>query len=117
MHVLPPHLSADLLRLLDEAATAHLGVMTRRRLSQLGITGHVLDAQLTARRWRRLGETVVALHNGPLTRAQEWSAAVQSCEAPCALAGRTAAEAGGLTGWEVEPIHIVVPRGAKVKDL
>ena len=57
------------------------------------------------------------MHNGPLTLEQQWSAAVLSAEGPCGLTGRTCIQAAGVVGWEVEPIHIVVERGAKVNPI
>jgi hypothetical protein len=111
-------------RVPDEVA-AHLAALTHRQfeiatqwqLAAIGLTQSQLDAQLDARRWRALSATVIALHNGPLTLLQQWAAAVLSADGPCALAGRTAIQAAGMTGWEVDPIHIVVERGAKVNAI
>ena len=110
---LPP----DSASALAEIAQQQHDVATRGQLADAGLTDGQVDAQLDAQRWRALGPTVIALHNGPLDVAQRWSAAVLACEAPSALAARTAAQAAGLSGWETEAIHIVVPRGAKVNTL
>jgi hypothetical protein len=109
-----PHDSVAALAALAERQVA---VATRAQLREVGLTVGQVNAHLEARRWRELGPTVIALHNGPLTLEQQWWAAVLACEAPAALAARTAAQAGGLTGWEVEPVHILVPRGAKVNEV
>ena len=106
---LPPDLRGELAALREQ----QFGVVTRRQLGRLGLSLGQVNAYLDGRRWRSLGPTVIVMHNGPLTLKQQWSAAVLACEAPAALAARTAAQAAGLVGWEVEPVHIVVPRGAK----
>jgi hypothetical protein len=54
---------------------------------------------------------VLALHNGPLSRAQREWAAVLSSGVGAALGGRTALALTGLQGWEVEEVHLLVPRG------
>lgn len=117
MLALPPKLDDDDASSLVELSHRQFGVATRADLADLGISKHFLSAQLDARRWRELGPTVVALHNGPLSLQQQWSAAVLSAEGPACLAARTAAQAGGLHGWEVEPVHILVQRGAKVNEV
>jgi hypothetical protein len=110
-------LPIDVTTALAELSRHQHDIATRRQLATVGLSDGQVDAQLEARRWRALGPTVVALHNGPLEQVQRWSAAVRACEAACALAARTAARAAGLVGWEVEPVHIVVVRGAKVNAL
>ena len=102
---------------LAELCSRQYDLMTRRQLAEVGLSDGQVDAQLYARRWRALGPTVIALHNGPLELTQRWSAAVLACEAPSALAARTAAQAAGLVGWEVDPVHVVIPRGAKMNAL
>jgi hypothetical protein len=95
-------------------ADAQRNMASRAQLASAGIGKHAVEAQLQAQRWRALGPTVIALHNGPLQKVQQWWAAVLAAEGPAALAARTAAEAAGLTGWETDVVHIVVQRGAKV---
>jgi hypothetical protein len=74
--------------------------------------------EVAAERWALPAHNVIALHNGPLTRDQARHVAVAAQGAQLvALAGLTAAEAHGLTGFESEVIHIVVPRGARVRKL
>lgn len=100
----------DLIRFRD-------GVVTRAELHEMGMTYHEVGAQLRARRWQALGPLVVVTHNGPLTRAQALWVAVLNAGRPAAIAGRTAAEHAGLTGWASPLIHIVVPRGRHVPVL
>jgi hypothetical protein len=110
---LPP----DVMTALAQVMEQQYDVATRRQLTALGLSDGHVDAQLEARRWRALGPTVIAMHNGPLALVQRWSAAVLAAASPSALAARTAAQAAGLVGWDVDPIHVVVPRGAKVNTL
>jgi len=93
------------------------GVASREQLRAARMSRFALEAQLAAQRWQVVSATVVVMHNGPLSRTQRWMAAVLTAEGPAALAARTAAQAHGLVGWEVEPIHIVVRRGAKVNAI
>lgn len=67
--------------------------------------------ELGARRWQRVGRCYVA-QNGPLTEAQRQWVAVLNAGPTGALAGRTAAEGGGLRGWSDGLIHVLVQRGA-----
>lgn len=56
-------------------------------------------------------------HNGPLTRDEFIRAALIN-QGPRAVATAfTAAELFGLTGWERDEVHVLVPRGARVRPL
>jgi hypothetical protein len=85
-------------------------VVTRRRLARQGIRDKQITAQVAARRWQILG-TAVVLHNGPLTRRQQWQVARVNCGPRAVLTGFTAAEAQGLRGWRRDAIHILAPGG------
>lgn len=54
---------------------------------------------------------VIVMHNGPLTPRQREAVAVLAGGRLCALAARSAAEAGGLAGWPAPCIEVVVTRG------
>jgi hypothetical protein len=73
-----------------------------------------VDAQVAARRWRRLNDDVIVLHNGPLTREQARLAVYLSAQHPAALCSLTAAEMCGLHGFETDDVHILIHRGARV---
>lgn len=90
------------------------GVATREQLLGSGVTPGFIDAQIEARRWCQLNDHVVALHNGPLTSEQARLAVYLSAPAPAALCGLTAAQMGGLCGFETQTVHILVTRGARV---
>jgi len=104
-----PNLS-DLMVLYD-------GVLRRDQLVDAGLSRGDVTAEVFRGRWQDLGPVVVVLHNGPLTPRQQLFAAVQHCGPKAALAGRSAAVAGGLTGWATGKIHVVVPRGVKPRRL
>jgi hypothetical protein len=90
------------------------GVFTRAQWRAAGEVRGVLDAQLAARRWQTLNESVMVAHNGPLTDRQRQWAAVLSAQAPVAVCGLTALANWGLRGWADEAVHVVVRRGARM---
>ena len=59
-------------------------------------------------RWAAFGRRAVVLHRGPLTSSQRRWVAVLNAGTTATLAGLTAAEELGLTGFETETIHVVV---------
>lgn len=92
-------------------------VVTRAQLSQLRI-GHLMVASRTAQGiWRELGPRVVVLHSGPLTSQQRRWVGVLHAGPGAVLALGTAAEAGGLKGFEEREVHVAVEHGREVGDL
>jgi hypothetical protein len=61
-----------------------------------------------------VGNAVVS-HNSALTRPERWRAALINCGPQSLLTAFSAAEASGLTGWERDEVHVLVPRGARIK--
>ncbi len=102
---------------LDETAAAQEGVVSRAQLRAIGVSRHAIRSQLRARRWIRAGARVVVLQTGSLTRRQRWWVAVLHAGPRSALHGHTAAEAGGLRGWERRAVHVIVPKGTHVPPL
>lgn len=92
-------------------------VVRRSQLVACGISYATIEAQVAATRWKELGPVLIVLHNGPLTRVQELWAAVLNGGKLAALAGRTAAIEGGLTGWSSVGVEILVQRGTTVEPL
>jgi hypothetical protein len=81
-------------------------VVTRTQLAQRGI-GHLMVASRTAQGiWRDLGPRVVVLHSGQLTRPQQRWVGVLHAGPGAVLALATAAEAGGLVGFEADEVHV-----------
>jgi hypothetical protein len=82
-------------------------------LTASGCSRSTANAQLRARRWRRIGRAI-ALHNGALSAAERRRAALLNCGSPSALTAFTAAEEFGLRSWERPTIHVLVPGGTHV---
>jgi hypothetical protein len=110
-HVLPPDAGGRLVAVPDELA--HLaerqhGVLHRGQLRRHGIALANVRAAVAARRWQLVGRAVVVMHNAALTQRQrEWTAVLLPGK-PAALAGLSAAAAGGLRGFEPDDVHILV---------
>jgi hypothetical protein len=98
-------------RELDELADRQAGVVTRRQLSRLGFTWDRTETGIARHRWRGFGRNVVVLDNAPLSAQQRlWVAALLPGKLS-ALAGSSAAAAGGLEGFETAQVHVLVPHG------
>ncbi len=89
--------------------------MSRPQLYALGISRHEVAAQVRARRWQRLGDQAICLHNGEISPlGHAWSAVIHG--GPRAfLDGASALVAGGLERFEVDRHRVSVPRGARVR--
>lgn len=98
---------------LDELALLQDAVVSRAQLRQRGITRDRLKSAVRARRWQRTGAHAVVLHTGPLTETQRQWCALFNTGVSAVLAGATAAEADGLTGYAAEGIHVLVPKGSR----
>jgi hypothetical protein len=92
-----------------ELLEAQAGVVARWQLPAAGLAWG--RREVRGRRWQRVGRCFVA-HNGPLSQLQWHWVAVLNAGATAALAGRTAAAAGGLIGWRDQSLHVLVQRGA-----
>jgi hypothetical protein len=89
------------------------GVLHRRQLRACGVTDSHTLARLRAKLWQASGPVAIVLHNGPLTPGQCRWAALLSAGSGAVLAGRTALELAGLTGWHSVAVQLLVPEGAK----
>ena len=101
--------------MLAERAALQNGVLSRRQLRELGLTAHFVTAQLDARRWTAVGDSVVLLQNAPPTRSQLIWMAVLDAQPPAALCSHTALELAGFRGFasEADEIHLIVDRGTR----
>jgi hypothetical protein len=63
--------------------------------------------------WQRPCRGVIVTHNGPLTDEECWAVALASAPPKSALAGPTALEADGMTGFSADRIHVVIPAGGR----
>ena len=115
---------------LDRLAHRQADVVSRAQLAGLGVDRHMIARREAGRVWRPLGPRAVVLHRGVLTREQRWWVGVlhgelrelsgieRSAELPVvALTGLSAAEAGGLAGFETGVVHIAVEHGREVEGL
>jgi len=55
------------------------------------------------------------LHNGTLTRRERFEVVLVNLGPRAVLTAFTAPEDWGLSGWEREPVHVLVPRGARIR--
>lgn len=103
--------------LLDEEGLTLLAldqdqVVSRDQLALLGADRHAIAHRVATRRWTAIGRRVVLLGTGELTFRQRLWVAVLHSGPESALAGLSAAEAGGLRGFSSATVHTVVPHGA-----
>jgi hypothetical protein len=99
---------------LSELVRRHCGIATRAQLRDAGVTVATLIGHLDARRWRKLNDQVVCMHNGPLTRRQALWAALLSVPPPAALCVPTVLELYGVHGSATPVVHLLVRPGARV---
>lgn len=91
-------------------------VATTAQLHARGYTSSAIKAQLSARRWRRFGRAYL-LHNGPMRRDEAQWLALGNCGPRAVFTAFTAAELGGLVGWQRDQTHVLVPGGTKVRQV
>lgn len=95
----------------------HRATSTVRRLASVGQSDPSRATELgqvRAGRWQRFGRAIV-LHNGVPTRAEQFEIALVNLGPRAALTAFTALEAWGLAGWERDAVHVLVPRGARIR--
>jgi hypothetical protein len=83
-------------------------------LLECGLSPAEIRAQLAARRWQRVGRSVV-LHNSTLRTEDRLQVALSNCGPRSVLTAFTAVAELGLTGWEDEAVHVLVPGGTHVR--
>jgi hypothetical protein len=88
-------------------------VTSSAQLRRRGWTVAAVRGHLDARRWQRVGRAII-LHNGSLTPDESREVALLNCGPRAMLTAFTAAELAGLTGWERDAIHVLVPGGARI---
>ena len=98
-------------------ASSQDDVVTRAQLAGVGFTHYGVGSRTAQGIWQDLGPRVVVLHSGPVTPGQARWTGVLHAEADAVLALATAAEAGGLRGFEDPEIHVAVEHGREVGDL
>jgi very-short-patch-repair endonuclease len=102
----------DLPAAVRSLAAAQDGVLAAGQL--LGhLTRGQIRANLQARRWQRVGRTVVVLHNGPLTSRQQVWAVLLQAPAFSAVSGPTAMALDGAEDRWATGVHITMPCGQR----
>ncbi|MFP5346158.1 MAG: hypothetical protein ACLGIA_03920 [Actinomycetes bacterium] len=87
-------------------------IMSRSQLAAVGVTPQHVQVHVEQGRWRAVTPVVIALHTGPVVGRAQWWVALLNAGPRAALCAWTALEAWGLSGWEQDDVHVVVPRGA-----
>lgn len=91
------------------------GVASRRQLYACGLTRWEVDGEIRSRRWRRISDQAVALHNSVLSEVgHQWAAVLQGGPR-AALDGASSLVAGGLQRFTAPRVRVSVPRGARVR--
>ncbi|MGZ4593590.1 MAG: DUF559 domain-containing protein [Actinomycetes bacterium] len=98
---------------LDELRELQHDVLTVPQLHEFYEPAAVTAALRSHRRWQAPHRTTVVLHNGPLTRAQQFRVASLAAPEGSALWGPSAAELDGLKGYRDETVHIAMPPGQR----
>jgi very-short-patch-repair endonuclease len=92
-------------------------VVTRSQLGRAGFDHDAVARRTLQGIWRAFGPRVVVLHTGEITFRQRAWIGVLHAGPRSALAAATAAELGGLRGYEEWTTHVAVPHGSEVGDL
>lgn len=73
--------------------------------------------RLASGRWQRAADGVLVTHSGPLTDQQRLWVAVLAAGDGAVLAGLTAARLDGLTGFDENRTHLLVPASRRVRKV
>ena len=95
---------------LTRSASDQEGLISRAQLRAIGVDADYVRNQIAARRWQAWGPRVVALTTGPLTSEQVAWLAVLDGGPECVLAGLSALERYGLTGFGADRVQTAVPK-------
>jgi hypothetical protein len=92
------------------------GVVSRAEVLGLGLSPHVVAAQIAARRWQRFGPAVL-LHNAATTPSEQRRICLLNCGPRAVLTSFTAAHEWGLRGWERPEVQVLAPAGTTTPRL
>lgn len=98
-----------------ELAAGQGGVLSRPQLYGLGLSRWEITGQVRSHRWQLIGDQSVQLHNADLSpQGERWAAVFQGGPRAC-LDGGSSLIAAGLERYELSPVRVSVPRGARVR--
>lgn len=109
------YLDDPMLRAAQDLAADQGGVLSRPQLYDAGVPRWMVRREVLARRWQRLSDQAVCVHNGPVEELGHWWAAVLQGGPRAQLDGAAALVAAGLRRDELARIRVSVPRGARVR--
>lgn len=93
-----------------EAAEPYGGVLSRRRLHELGIDDEAIRRAVDGKHLLTHGRQTVALDRAPLSAtASRWRAIWEVGQGITALDGIGALQAEGLTGFDEDRVHVSIP--------
>lgn len=92
-------------------------VLSRDELRAFGIRRSHVTRRLEAHLWQEVGDHVVVLHGGPLSRTQQLWAGVLHAGPGAHLAGLSSLEVDGLTGFSSPEVITLAPHGRGRRDL
>jgi len=100
---------------LHAVGESQAGIVSRQQAYAVGATRGETRAEVSARRWRRIGRHCIALFTGPLPwEAQCWVALFEASDRAY-LDGETALILAGLNHYDSDRIRVTVPRGARIR--
>lgn len=108
-------LDLDVLRAARSAAATQGGVVSRRQLYALGVPRWLVAREIRARRWARIGDQAVCVHNGPVGPAGHRWAALFVGGPRAMLDGASSLVASGLERFDEGKVRVSVPRGARIR--
>lgn len=93
----------------EREAALTCGVLSERRLRELGVTRGFVRNQVRAGRWAERTHSVYTTTTGPLSPEQRRWVAVLHCGPDALLGGLTAAAAHGMRHWPRDEVTVLVP--------
>ena len=92
-------------------------VTSRTQLGRAAISDKQVASRVRDGLWRSIGPNVVVLHSGALSSRQKWWAGLLHVGDPAVLCLASAAEAGGLRGFEDADVHVATRHSRECDDL
>ncbi len=90
-------------------------VLARPQLYRIGISRWEITGQVRSGRWRLIGDQSVQLHNAELSpEGERWAAVFQGGPRAC-LDGGSSLVVAGLERYDLHPVRVSVPRGARIR--